>query len=110
MSKRKKAGTSGIIYSTDPDYRFNEENDRSETLPPSGQRLSVKLDTKYRKGKVVTLIEGFTGRKEDLESLGKKLKTACGTGGSAKDGIILVQGDHYAQVKNLLKSWGYGIR
>lgn len=73
------------------------------------QRLKVWLDKKHRKGKTVTLVEGFTGKTTDLEALGKRLKTACGTGGSTKDNEILVQGDHLDQVKSLLQSWGYAV-
>jgi translation initiation factor 1 len=92
MSK-KKPNSSGIIYSTDPDFRIEEDMPQEQTLAPRAQRLRIKLDTKQRAGKAVTLVEGFVGRAEDLEELGKKLKSHCGTGGSVKDGLILVQGD-----------------
>jgi translation initiation factor 1 len=107
MSKKKR-NTGGIVYSTDPD--FSPEPDQPEeaaTLPPAQQQLKVKLDTKQRAGKVVTLIDGFIGTAADLEQLGKELKTKCGTGGSVKDGQILIQGDYRDKVLKWLQDWGY---
>ena len=92
MSK-KKPNSSGIVYSTDPDFRIEEDISPEETLAPRAQKLRIRLDTKQRAGKAVTLVEGFIGRTEDLEDLGKKLKAYCGTGGSVKDGLIIIQGD-----------------
>jgi len=107
MSK-KKANNSGIVYSTDPNFSFEpEQQEEVETLPPASQLLKVKLDTKQRAGKVVTIVEGFAGKEEDLEKLGKELKTKCGTGGSVKDGIILIQGDYREKVLKWLQDWGY---
>ena len=93
MSK-KKPNSSGIVYSTDPDFRMDEDLPGEETLAPRQQKLRIKLDTRQRAGKAVTLVEGFLGTAADLEELGKKLKAHCGTGGSVKEGLILVQGDH----------------
>jgi translation initiation factor 1 len=90
---KKKPDNKGFVYSTDPNFRFEEESEKIETLLPSQQKLRIRLDTKRRAGKAVTLVEGFSGKDEDLGELGKKLKTFCGTGGSAKDGEIIVQGD-----------------
>jgi len=107
MSK-KRSNISGIIYSTDPDFKPEiNEPEEVDTLPPAQQQLRVKLDTKQRAGKVVTLVDGFIGKTEDLEKLGKDLKTKCGTGGSAKDGQILIQGDYKDKVVKWLQDWGY---
>jgi len=104
---KKKPDSKGFVYSTDPNFRFEEENEYSETLSPSQQKLKIKLDTKHRAGKAVTLIEGFIGSDGDLQDLGKKLKTFCGTGGSAKDGEIIIQGDQRDKVLQWLKKNGY---
>ncbi|MGX5818382.1 translation initiation factor [Chitinophaga lutea] len=107
MSKKKSA-SNGIVYSTDPDYSFQyEQQEEAATLPPAQQQLKVKLDTKQRAGKTVTVVEGFVGKTEDLEKLGKELKTKCGTGGSVKDGWILIQGDYREKVLKWLQDWGY---
>ena|SRR5687767_1895357 len=107
MSKKNKPDTRGFVYSTDPDFSFEEDHKKTETLPPAQQKLKVRLETKHRAGKAVTLIEGFSGKEEDLEDLGKKLKSFCGTGGSAKDGEIIVQGDQREKVMQWLLKNGY---
>lgn len=107
MSKKNKPDSRGFVYSTDPNFRFEEENANQETLPAAEQKLRVRLETKHRGGKTVTLVMGFTGKEEDLEDLGKKLKNFCGTGGSAKDGEIIVQGDQREKVIQWLLKNGY---
>ena len=108
MSKKHQARPDGLAYSTNKDF-FNDypEDEPEDTLPANQQRLKVKLDTKQRAGKVVTLVEGFVGTTEDLNALGKFLKTKCGSGGSVKDGLILVQGDYRQRVVQLLIEEGY---
>ena len=76
----------GIVYSTNPDFVFDDGQPEVETLPNNRQNLRIMLDKKQRGGKKVTLISGFIGRNNDLEALGKQLKSACGVGGTAKDG------------------------
>ncbi len=98
MSKKNKPDSRGFVYSTDPEFKFEGKNTVLETLPAIQQKLRIRLDTKQRAGKAVTLIEGFAGRENDLEDLGKKLKSFCGTGGSAKGGEILIQGDQRDKV------------
>lgn len=107
MSKRNKPDNRGFVYSTDPEFRFEENNISRETLPPAQQPLKVRLDTRHRAGKAVTLIDGFSGKEEDLAELGKKLKTFCGTGGSAKNGEIIVQGDQREKIMQWLQKNGY---
>lgn len=97
-----------IVYSTNPDYHYNKDGqDDVDTLPKEKQLLRVSLDKRNRKGKAVTLVTGFTGKEDDLEELGKLLKTKCGVGGSAKEGEIIIQGDHREKVLGILQKEGY---
>lgn len=108
MSKKNKPDTRGFVYSTDPDFSFQSfENEEQETLPAAQQKLKIRLETKHRGGKTVSLIEGFIGMGDDLEDLGKKLKNFCGTGGSAKDGEIIIQGDQREKILQWLLKNGY---
>ena len=98
----------GVVYSTDPDFKYTEQTEQEpETLEPGRQKLIVGIDRRNRSGKQVTLVTGFIGRDEDLAALGKMLKSKCGTGGSAKDGEIIIQGDHKQRVVELLRQAGY---
>ncbi len=98
----------GMVYSTNPDFKYEtHEESEAETLPPQQQDLRVWLDRKQRAGKVVTLVKGFVGRDEDLQTLARLLKTKCGVGGAAKDGEILIQGDHRDRVVEILTRSGY---
>ena len=106
MSK-KKTGSSGIVYSTDPDFRTEDDAPVEETLPTKQQRLRVRLDTRQRAGKAVTLVEGFIGPAGQLDHLGRQLKTHCGTGGSVKDGGILIQGDQREKITQWLIAKGF---
>lgn len=107
MGKKTKTGSGGIVYSTDPSFRLEEALDKQNTLPPAQQRLRVWLDSRQRAGKTVTLVTGFTGKEEDLELLGKELKTQCGSGGAVKEGEIIIQGDHRDKVVQWLVKKGY---
>lgn len=108
MSKKNKADKSGFVYSTDPSFKFEQEEQlNQETIEPSKQALKILLDKKQRAGKSVTLVAGFIGTNEDLEALGKQLKNHCGTGGSVKDGEILIQGDQRQKVLQYLQKAGY---
>jgi len=107
MSKKNKPDARGFVYSTDPGFKFEETQNNDETLLPGQQQLKVKLETRHRGGKAVTLVEGFIGKTDDLESLGKTLKTYCGTGGSVKDGEIIIQGDQREKVMQWLIKNGY---
>jgi translation initiation factor 1 len=109
MSKKNKPDNRGFVYSTDPDFKFEEPAQQTETLPAPQQKLKIRLDTKQRGGKAVTLVEGFSGKEDDLQDLGKKLKAFCGTGGSAKDGEIIVQGDQRDKVLQWLLKQGYKL-
>ena len=108
MSKKTSSRPDGLAYSTNKEF-FNDfpQEEEQATLPKDKQKLKVTLDTKQRAGKVVTLVDGFTGTTEDMETLGKQLKTKCGAGGSIKDGYIIIQGDYRAKILLWLKEWGY---
>lgn len=101
----------GVVYSTNKNFEFTEEQqNESQTLPPEKQLLRVKTDSKMRNGKTVTLIEGFIGNEQDLESLGKLLKSKCGVGGTVKDQVILIQGDFKNRIIQLLTDLKYRAR
>ncbi|CAN5746138.1 translation initiation factor [soil metagenome] len=108
MAKSKINSLGGLVYSTNPDFKpESDDTEEQETLPPAQQKIKVRLDTKRRAGKAVTLVDGFIGKTSDMEDLGKKLKAFCGTGGSVKDGEIIVQGDNRDKVVQWLLKNGY---
>ncbi len=105
MSNKNKH-KSGIVYSTNPDYQYNDGLEQEqETLPPAQQKLYVRREV--RNGKPCVVIKEFVGSGDDLKSLDKALKSHCGVGGSAKDGDIIIQGDLQAKVKAYLEGKGY---
>ncbi len=108
--KRNNDDGGGLVFSTNTETMRKIELGNLisvQTIAPEAQRLTVVLDTKSRKGKIVTLVTGFEGKESDLVDLGKRLKASCGVGGSAKDGEIIVQGNHVDKVHALLIEWGY---
>lgn len=107
MSKKSKPDNRGFVFSTNPDFKFEEDHKSPETLSPDQQKIKVRLETKHRAGKAVTLIEGFIGKEDDMQDLGKKLKSYCGTGGSVKDAEIIIQGDQREKVIQWLGKNGY---
>lgn len=108
MPSKKLNSFGGLVYSTDPNFKLDDNTTaEEETLAPAQQKLKIRLDTKQRAGKAVTLIEGFIGKTADKEQLGKSLKAFCGTGGSVKGDEILVQGDNRDRVMQWLQKNGY---
>jgi len=111
MKKNDWKKREGVVYSTSNEFSYQYGDvPEADTLKPSAQQLRVMLDTSGRAGKQVTLVTGFVGKKEDLESLSKLLKGKCGVGGSVKDGDILIQGDHREKIKAILIAGGYRCR
>ena len=104
--KKRKQDNSGFVYSTNPDFRPEEESGEEQTTAPNQQNLRIFLD-RLGGNKLVTRVSGFQGDEQSLTDLGKKLKQQCGTGGSVKDGEILLQGDKRDQVLNLLVKAGF---
>lgn len=104
---KNKNNSNGLVYSTDPNLKIEDEFEDIETPAPSMQKLRIWLDTKHRAGKVATLITGFAGKEADVEALGKLLKNLCGTGGTVKDFEIIIQGDHREKILQHLIKQGY---
>lgn len=97
-----------VVYSTNPDFSYQyEQEQEQETLTPEKQNLKVTLDSKQRKGKTVTLIQGFVGTEDDLKELAKLLKNKCGVGGSIKDGEIIIQGEMKEKILAILRDNKY---
>lgn len=98
----------GMVYSTAPDFEYkNKAAQQTATLPVEQQDLRVWIDRKQRAGKVVTLVKGFVGSDSDLNELARLLKTKCGVGGTAKEGDIVIQGDHRDRIVDILTKSGY---
>ena len=108
MAKSKKSN--GLVYSTNPNFKIEEEEFESVSIPNNQQKLYVSIDKKQRAGKEVTLIEGFVGSEDELKELGKTLKSKCGVGGSVKDGEILIQGNFRDKIIELLSKDGFQVK
>jgi len=107
MPKKKK----NIVYSTNPNFNYESEDDEgNKTLSPGEQTLYVHFEKKHRAGKKVTLVERFVGTEEDLKELATLLKKKCGVGGSAKEGVAIIQGDHCEKIKEILIGEGYRVK
>jgi len=113
MAKKKKKFkniTGDVVYSTNTDYNYDYDEMEEETLAPEDQDLRIWLDKKHRGGKTASVVKGFVGSADDLKDLGKILKTKCGVGGSAKDGEIIIQGDHRDKMLKILTDLGYSVK
>lgn len=98
----------GIVYSTNANFAYvDEQGAEEETLPSQQQKLRVSMERAGRGGKTVTIVRGFIGCEADLQALCKMLKQKCGVGGSAKEGEIIIQGDLRGKLQDILKKEGY---
>lgn len=98
----------GVVYSTNPDFEYDDaQAAEAETLPRQQQPLRLNMERAGRGGKTVTLVKGFVGSEADLNALCKLLKQKCGVGGAAKEGEIIIQGDHRQRLLEILKKEGY---
>lgn len=105
---KNKFTKSNIVFSTDPAFSQEEnQEEKQETLPAKEQPLRLRLETKHRGGKALTILSGFVGTADDFEQLSKKLKAYCGTGGSIKDGETLLQGDNRDKLMTWFLKNGY---
>lgn len=114
MGTQKHKGqkyTQGVVYSTNPDYKFANNLDvEPKTLPPQQQDLRVMLDRKLKGGKKATLVTGFVGSSADLSDLTKQLKNLAAAGGSSSNGEILIQGDCRQKIMDFLVKKGYKVK
>ena len=114
MGTQKHKGqrfTQGVVYSTNPDYKYTHNVEvEPKTLPPQQQDLRVMLDRKLKGGKKATLVTGFMGASADLSDLAKQLKNLCAAGGAATGGEILVQGDFRQKIMEFLLKKGYKVK
>ena len=104
---KNKINLSGLVFSTNPDFKMPEDEQQDTTLPPQQQDLRIWLEKNHRGGKTASVIKNFVGNTTDLQNLCRELKTKCGTGGSAKDGEIIIQGDHRKKLGEILSKMGY---
>ena len=112
-----KSATGGLVYSTDsgrmcPVCRQSVTSCacKAQPIPKTDGVLRVSLQTKGRGGKSVTLVKGLPLDAAALVALGKQLRSACGSGGTVKDGVVEVQGDHVATVMAALQKQGYSVK
>lgn len=109
MNKKQRTlnSFSDIVYSTNPEIVSKTEEELPQSLPPAQQQLRVWVEKNHRGGKIATIIKGFQGTDDDIQTMGRWLKTTCGTGGSVKDGEIIIQGHHADKIVKLLIDKGY---
>ena len=110
MGKNRNKNRTGVVYSTNDNYDYQQSNEEEDTLAIGDQELSVHIEKKGRGGKTVVIIKGFVGTSDDLSDLGKLIKKKVGTGGSAKDGEIVIQGDCRPKVLEILAKEGYSTK
>ena len=107
--KKNKNNRKGMIYSTNPNFEFEYDNEEMDTIANNQQNLKVCID-KHRAGKIAVILKGFVGNTDNLKALSKILKARCGVGGSTKNGEIIIQGDIREKVMDILTKEGYNYK
>ncbi len=101
----------GVVFSTNPEFGYKTEEEEIGTkIPATRQKLIVSLEKRNRGGKKVTIVSGFSGSEQDMEELGREIRSKCGTGGTVKDGEIVIQGDFRDRVVSILCSMSYNAK
>jgi len=118
MAEKMKDKAYGLVYSTESGRMCPGCNKPSQScsckkkqaIPENDGIVRLKRETKGRKGKGVTLITGVPEDDDGLKQLGKSLKQKCGSGGSVKNGVIEIQGDHRDLLEMELTRLGYRVK
>ncbi len=105
--------SSKLVWTSDPEeakrLRESGKIDGSRDIEPANQTIRVALDRKARAGKTVTVASGFQHAPETLAKVAATLKKKCGSGGTAKDDAIEIQGDHVTRISEELRKMGYRV-
>ena len=100
-----------VWSSSDGDRRKKEQRTvNTKSLPPQQQTAYLHRESGGRGGKVVSIVKNLTLSESDMKSLAKKLKQECGTGGTVKDGLIEIQGEHRQKMADVLQKLGYKVK
>ena len=117
MSLKNAFANAGLVYSTEagrmcPGCRQPVAacTCNAKPIPKGDGVVRVSRETKGRGGKAVTLVKGLALDDAALQVMGKQLKAACGSGGTVKDGVIEVQGDHCERVAQSLSNAGHNVK
>jgi translation initiation factor 1 len=105
---------SKLVWTSDPEQakrlRESGQLDTPKDAEPGKQTIRVAIDKKRRAGKVVTVATGFQHTEETLAKLAQTLKKKCGSGGTAKEAEIEIQGDHLTRIADELRKLGYRVK
>ena len=100
------------VWSSEQGYlrKLNGKTTPAKSLPPQQQIAYLHHESKGRGGKAVSLVKNLMLTPADMKSLAKKLKATCGSGGTVKDGVIEIQGEHREKIAEALKNLGYKVK
>lgn len=103
--------TNKTVWSSEQgDLRKSLSPSKRGSLPPQQQTIYLHRESAGRGGKAVTLVKNLALSVDEMKSLAKKLKQECGTGGTIKDGVIEIQGEHREKIAALLSKLGYKVK